>query len=124
MLPLLGHNYSAKNVDGVSVFMFGCVSGSKEMVEALYNTGVIDVHQRNDAGMTGLMYAVQNSGGEDLVRLLIDDYGIDVHAYDIDGWTCLSMQLARGTLKLWRCSSKITGLRYITEALMMEIRAS
>ena len=55
------------------------VVGSKAMVQVLYNAGVIDVHQLNNAGMMDLMYAVQNSVGEDLARLLVGGYGIDVH---------------------------------------------
>lgn len=70
------------------------------MVEALYDTGAIDVQQRNHARMTAKMYALQSSGREDLVRRVVTDCGIDVCTpiISMDG-RAYAMPLLNGVLK-------------------------
>lgn len=54
------------------------------MVEALYDTGATDIHQRTQVGITALRCVVQSNSGKDLVMHLVNDYGMAVLPYDIN----------------------------------------
>ena len=58
--------------------------GVGDMVEALYDTGATDIHQRTQVGITALRCVVQSNSGKDLVMHLVNDYGMDVLPYDVN----------------------------------------
>ena len=75
------------------VFMEMCRDGDIDGVEAAIDNGA-DVNEADGFGVTGLMYALEESHNN-VVQLLLQHPLIDINKVDRDGWSALHYAVVR-----------------------------
>jgi len=94
-----GINVNIRDVEGKTALIHACISGRKEMVQALLRHGArasrrIHTDATDQDGQTALMYACL-LGHEAIVTLLLQA-GASLHKADRDGWTALMVASRAG----------------------------
>lgn len=86
------------NVGERSVLFTAAMNGQTEAIQALVNSGKLDIHSRNVSGETALMLAVEK-GHVDTARVLVTS-GADVNEQDKSGRTVLIVASEKGNSEL------------------------